>query len=228
MKFINICSFALLNSVLFFAAYTTTQKLYSQNIISAEIKSQLTTDQAVIGYFGPKDNPESSDCMFNIEPTYYTKPVENGYYRVLLGRNAQGHFLIQNFYERTKTPQSSPVWIINPLKLFNSDSSYIEGPIIIYRENGKIASKLTNKNGEAIEGEDYYPNGQIGSKFNTEANGNTHVQLWYASGKKAAHYIINLENELIKSELWTEDGKSTDDAEDVTTKVHALLKPNFQ
>lgn len=216
----------IIGSILFLTGCTTTQLKSNQNKLPVEIESQLVTQQAIIGYFGRKDNPEHCSCLPYTDSTYYTQPVKDGYYRVLLGRNTQGHFLIQDFYENTKQPQSSPVWIKNPIHLFSFNVNNVEGLIIIYDEQGRIISKLINQDGETIAGEDYYRNGQVGSKYYTKANGYTHVQLWYQSGKKAADYLLSDQQELIKSELWQENGTYTDDLEKVISQVYSLLTPH--
>ena len=227
MSLKNLLSLSLLTSVLMLGGCATTQNL-SQTKLPENIKSQLTTNEAIIGYFGKSENPEYCGCVSYIDSSYYAKPVQDGYYRVLLGRNAEGHFLVQDFYQSNKKPQSSPVWVVDPLKLFSFEGSDVEGPVTLYREDGTVASKFVNKDGEALEGQDYYPNGQLGSSYKLAENGHANIELWYASGKKAAEYVLDEDSELVKSKAWKEDGTETDDIDDVSEKVYALLDHGFQ
>ena len=202
----------------------TKQSISNAHQLPIEMTSSLHTDKAIIAYFGRENNPEyCEETTPHKDPKFFTEPIQDGYYRILLGRNAQGHYLIQDFYIQTNTPQSSPSWIIDPLKLFSFSSSHIEGSAIIYRENGTIISKFTNKNNELIQSKNYYANGQIGSKFKILNNQNTKVKLWYASGKKAAIYTLNPNKEIISAQIWNEDGTETQDLETVIHLVFSLL-----
>ncbi|AXY55963.1 hypothetical protein CDG60_04835 [Acinetobacter chinensis] len=227
MNFKNIFCLSVISSLLFLSGCSTTQGLKSGQI-PTELKSQLSSQQAIVGYFSRTENEEDCGCASQIDSTYSKTPVEDGYYRVLLGRNAKGDFLVQDFYQKTGHPQSSPAWVTDPLKLFSFDGSDVEGPVTLYYPDGKVAAKFTNKDGEAIEGEDYYTNGQLGSLFKTDDQGNSEYRLWYASGKKAVEYTLNKNQETTSSQAWNEDGSDNEDIEGVFKKIYDLLDPKFQ
>ncbi|WP_313043362.1 hypothetical protein [Acinetobacter sp.] len=220
MKFKNLLGLSLLASTLFFGGCTTTQNLANSKI-PAEIKSQLSTSEAVLGYFGDEDNPDYCGCVSYIDSSYYMTPVKDGYYRVLLGRNATGDFLVQDFYQETKTPQSSPAWVKDPMKLFSFSGSDIEGPVTLYRKNGKVESTFVNQDGVSIHGEEFYPTGQRGAAYKVDENGNNAYRLWYASGKIAAEYVVDTDGEYVGAyKAWQEDGReANDDIDDIRERV---------
>lgn len=224
MNFKNLLGLSLLTSVFFFGGCTTTQNLANSKI-PAEIKSQLTTSEAILGYFSDQDNPEYCGCVSYIDSSYYMTPVEGGYYRVLLGRNATGDFLVQDFYQDTKTPQSSAIWVKDPMKLFSFSGDDIEGPATLYRKDGKVESTFVSQNGVNIQGEEFYPNGQRGASYKLDANSNDVYSLWYASGKKAAEYVVDSDGEYVgAAKAWKEDGTAADDEiDDIRERVATEL-----
>jgi len=226
MKFTFLTS-ALLSSILILTGCVSTPNLNHQTQIPKEIKANLSSDKAIIAYFSRSADTSYSNEDADIDSSYSALPVPNGYYRILLGRNAQGHFLVQDFYLSTHTPQSSPAWVLEPYQLFSFSGSDVDGPVTLYLENGKIVAKFINKNGVAIESEEFYPNGQIGAKYVLVDGNKAKNQLWYASGKKAAEYIIDSDNTIISSQQWLEDGTPSDDFEQIIENVYALLDPEF-
>jgi antitoxin component YwqK of YwqJK toxin-antitoxin module len=226
MSLKSLLSISLLTSVFVLGGCATTQNI-SNSQIPAEIKSKLTTNKAIIGYYGKEDNPEYCGCVSQIDSTYTMKPVKDGYYRVLLGRNAEGHFLVQDFYQATNKPQSSPAWVLDPLKLFSFDTNDIDGTVSLYSKDGKTVAKFVTKDGETIEGEHFYLNGQRGSVYKTDESGKTHVELWYASGKKAAEYTLDEYQDIVTAKAWTEDGNVTEELQEILDKVDALLEYEF-
>ncbi len=154
--------------------------------------------------------------------------VKNGYYRVLLERNTDGLYLVQDFYQSNNKPQSSPFWEAIPAKLFSFESSDVDGSITLYREDGTIISKFVNKDGDVIDEQEYYPNGQIGSSYKLTEDGFTTIEFWYASGAKATKYILDADEKLVSSKAWKEDGTETEDFKGVSEKVYALLDHDFQ
>ena len=211
MNFKNLLGLSLLTSVFFFGGCSTTQNLTNSKI-PAEIKSQLTTSEAILGYFSDEDNPEYCGCVSYIDSTYYMTPVQDGYYRVLLGRNAKGDFLVQDFFQATKTPQSSAAWVKDPMKLFSFNGDDVEGPVTLYRKNGKVESTFTIEDGNYVKGEEFYPNGKRGAAYTADAQGNLAYTLWYPSGQKATEYVVDLDDEYVGAyKAWKEDGTAADD-----------------
>ncbi len=211
MKFKNLLGLGVLASALLFSGCSTTQNLASTKL-PADIKSQLTSNQAILGYFGKEDNPEYCGCVSYIDSSYYMKPVEDGFYRVLLGRNAAGDFLVQDFYQETKTPQSSASWVKDPMKLFSFNGEDVEGPVTLYRKNGKVESTFTIEDGNYVKGEEFYPNGKRGAAYTADDQGNLAYTLWYPSGQKATEYVVDLDDEYVGAyKAWKEDGTAADD-----------------
>jgi hypothetical protein len=207
---------ALIGIVITLSGCATTQ-------IPTEIKSQMTTTEPVIGYF--KRTPTSQGCgcgSSRIDPNYSPTPVEDGYYRLLLGRNAEGLFLIQDFYQNSKQPQSSPLWVKDPMHVYSFDSEVVIGSGVLYYPDGKVVEKFNNINRDTRQGESFYPSGELAMTYAQNHN-RSQLEYWYKSGKPAAQYVNSLGSERIKA--WDENGNETENATDIIDRILAELEP---
>lgn len=196
----------------------------SSTPIPAKIKSQMSTSQAVVAYFGNGDKPQNCNCVSEVDANYSTTPVPNGYYRVLLGRNAEGLFLIQDFYQKNKRAQSSPVWVKEPKDLFNFSSNVIIGSATLYYPDGKILETFTNTDRESRSGEGFYKSGQRASKY-VEDNTGAQFEYWYQSGQPAAKYARSASGQVSYAEAWDEAGNKADNIDAILEEIGKKMDP---
>ena len=191
--------------------------------IPAEIKTEMSSTQPIIGYFSRSDDVRIKNCGCRswLDPQYSPTPVENGYYRLLLGRNAEGLFLIQDFYQKNKQPQSSPLWIDDPTYLFSFDSRVVIGSGILYYPDGTVVERFENTDINTSKGEGFYKNGQRAVTYKQDARTST-FEYWYLSGKFAARYI-NSFDAAPRAEAWDEQGNKVQDADAVIARIEAKL-----
>ncbi|WP_124573085.1 hypothetical protein [Herminiimonas sp. KBW02] len=192
--------------------------------IPTDIKAQMTTTEPVIGYFSRTPTMQGCGCgSSRIDPQYSQTPVEDGYYRVLLGRNAQGLFLIQDFYQKNKQPQSSPLWVKDPLHVFSFESDVVVGPGVLYYPDGKVVEKFNNTDRDTRQGEGYYPSGERALTYTLDRQ-KTWFEYWYKSGKPAAKYVESLNRGSEETEAWDENGNKAENANDIIDRIIAELK----
>lgn len=209
---------ALISIVLTLSGCATTQ-------IPADIKAGMTTTEPVIGYFKRTATSQTCGCgSSRIDPQYSAVPVENGYYRLLLGRNAQGQFLIQDFYQKNKQPQSSPLWVKDPLHVFSFESDVVVGSGILYYPDGKVVEKFNNIDRNTRQGESFYPSGERAITYFQDRN-RSQFEYWYKSGKPAAKYIESINRGAEETKAWDEHGNKAENANDIIDRIVAELEP---
>lgn len=199
----------LIIGVTLFLSGCSTSNFLASTRMPAAIKSQLTVSQPVIAYFSPDATPDNCNCTYE-KNAYSAVPVENGYFRVLLGRDAEGLFLVQDFYQKNKRPQSSPFWMKDPTTIFNFDSSALIGPGTIYYADGKVLEKFNNIDSDTREGESFYKSGQRAIKY-VQNKSRAEYEVWYPNGKQAARYTTSPSLGLLNFEAWDEDGRTIED-----------------
>ncbi|KAA8734353.1 hypothetical protein F4V57_05115 [Acinetobacter qingfengensis] len=163
--------------------------------------SQVSTTQAIVAYFkNSKDDYK-----------YSSTPASNGFYRVYLARDANGRFLVQDFFQQTNKKQSDPYWVNDIQGLASFEIDYIDGPITGYYSNGNVSFKGTFKNGEfSGQYDNFYPNGRLASRYQPKGNNEYSDEYFYENGKKAA--ILEYRNdELINETGWNNTGSKITD-----------------
>lgn len=209
----------------------TSMAPHSEKIPTA-IQQQLSTNQPIVSYFSKTPNDQDCGCASEIDPSYSLTPVEDGYYRQLLGRDQDGRFLVQDFYQKSKTPQSSPVWIKDPMGLFSFESDYVSGPVTLYYPNGHVSYKGTFEDGKEVgASQSFYTNGKLGLENENSAD-KISQRLWYSTGTKAAE--ISLKNnesyELIESNIWDKQGQIVENDEqkgEIISSIYAELEEDI-
>lgn len=96
---------------------------------------------------------------FSADGTEADKPVADGFYRMLYGTDAQGDFVVQDFYA-DGSPQVNVFRIRGREHLKNFDNEGVLGPVVWYAKNGVITQSAYLKEGK-FEGDvvEYYPEG---------------------------------------------------------------------
>ena len=195
----------------------------AQNIPPA-VKQQLSTNQPIISYFSKTPNEQDCGCASTIDPSYSLIPIKDGYYRKLLGRDKDGRFLVQDFYQKTQTQQSSPLWIKDPIGLFSFENDYVSGPVTLYHPNGKVSYTGTFEDGKEVgPSQSFYSNGKLGLESKTTAE-LIKQRLWYSSGTKAAEISLknNEDYEWVESKIWDKQGKLVEDDEQKSEIINAI------
>lgn len=66
-------------------------------------------------------------------------PSNEGYYRELLGKTADGKRVVQDFYQSSQTPQTSPFVLKNDADIESFDSDGSDGRIVWFSRGGDVA-----------------------------------------------------------------------------------------
>ena len=176
------------------------------------------------------------------------RPMKGGYYRVLLGRTAEGRAVVQDFYQDSRTKQINPVVIGKDSELKNFSSDVIEGLVVWYTPEGRLTSFAEIHNGKQLRAGMYGENGQLALSIVGEPdvkdtpfemrgfyeNGKPMFELidnhtdnglvrtyYYANGNKLMQ-LVGKEG-AAKTEFWKEDGSSAT-AEEVQPQIREHLQ----
>lgn len=191
------------------SAFAITTSVTEQQTIS---QSKITTTQPIVAYFSSIDN----------DTTAINQPDQEGFYRILLGRNADGHYLIQDYFQDTKKPQTEPYWVYTVEGLTSFGLEYVHGPLIGYYRNGKIAFKGTLDEGSyKTPFESYYLSGKVANKVSPMAKDFSRDEYFYEDGKKAIVYEFDEEYEPTSTKVWDNAGNplSEDEAEAIEEDI---------
>ena len=221
MKNTAIFSTAILSLTL---GFTGCSSLPSQHI-PQHIQQQLSTQQPIISYFSPTPNEQDCGCASSVDRSYSLVPVADGYYRKLLGRDPDGRFLVQDFYQKSHSAQSSPLWIKDPIGLFSFENRYVSGPVTLYFPNGKVSYKATLEDGEETGlSQSYYQNGKLGLESNLTEGDQIHQQLWYSNGAKAADLLVrnDSENQITDGQVWDKQGQLVEDEDQQAQIIESI------
>ncbi|GEM_PF-355735 len=176
------------------------------------------------------------------------RPMKGGYYRVLLGRTAEGRAVVQDFYQDSRTKQINPVVISKDSELKNFSSDVIEGLVVWYTPEGRLTSFAEIHNGKQLRAGMYGENGQLALSIVGEPdvkdtpfelrgfyeNGKPMFELidnhtdnglvrtyYYANGNKLMQSVGK--EDAAKTEFWKEDGSSAK-AEEVQPQIRENLQ----
>ena len=87
------------------------------------------------------------------------KATAGGYYRVVLGKTADGRDVIQDYYQDNGKPQTAPIILKKEAKLHDFDSGMSDSRIVWYREDGSVLATQDYKGGADLGRHNYYQNG---------------------------------------------------------------------
>lgn len=203
IKFYN--ALILFSSVLFSTQLLATSPQADDSNLTAPIQ------QKIIAYFDTKGH--LSKTAFN-----------QGYYRVLLGRNLNGDYLVQDFYQDKQTPQTSPFWITRLDAVLSFDHHIHEGTATFSRKDGSKLGESTVSNGKEISGRGFYLNGQRATEYKLNIRNEFDTTLWYASGQKAAEYVADSSHKIIKGIAWDINGNKIDNLQLLKNQIYSKWK----
>ena len=161
------------------------------------------------------------------------KPAKGGYYRMLLGRTAEGRAVAQDFYQDNGTRQSSPFIIPDDKKLKLADPFDIglNGKIAFYSREGRLQRISRYQNGLAVEEWRYDLKGRLINHTSTTPSGDSSI-LTYGENGKLLH-SFTFQEDTGSSAYYRPDGSLIytfrhDKATDKTTVVDAHGNPASQ
>lgn len=173
---------------------------------------KVSTTQAIVAYFDSVDNE------------YSATPDAEGFYRVLLGRDEQGNFLVQDFFQKSGKIQTDPYWLFDAQGLTSFSVDYVDGLIKGYYSNGNVAFQGTLKEGQYQTSFDtFYPTGGIAHRTTPLNKDHSRVEYFYQNGKKAALFEYDEEGETTKEQAWDEKGKASKNSEEITNAILDLI-----
>ncbi|EGY52730.1 hypothetical protein [Neisseria shayeganii] len=134
------------------------------------------------------------------------QPMRGGYYRVLLGRNADGKAVVQDFYQDNQTKQINAVVIPNDQDLQNFDVIVSEGRTIWYTPEGRITSFVDIQNGTQLRKGYYDEQGRLALSIEGDPRSNSWSRtIFYENGNPIA--IANTLNDKTNYLYFHEDGR---------------------
>lgn len=173
--------------------------------------------------------------------------MRGGYYRVLLGRTAEGKPVVQDFYQDSQTKQINPVVIGKDSDLKNFSSEIIEGLVAWYTPEGRLTNFAEMRGGKSERAGFYAENGRLalavtgepesGSPFSIKGFYEDGNPLFAIEEDKAANRIVRTyyrpgggklmqstgSGDNAKTEFWKADGGSA-----TAEEVRAELGENLQ
>ncbi len=82
---------------------------------------------------------EKTVYYFNSDSQIASAPSNEGYYRELLGKTADGKRVVQDFYQSSQTPQTAPFVLKNDADIESFDSDGSDGQIVWFSRGGDVA-----------------------------------------------------------------------------------------
>ncbi len=82
---------------------------------------------------------EKTVYYFNRDSQIASAPSNEGYYRELLGKTADGKRVVQDFYQSSQTPQTAPFVLKNDADIESFDSDGSDGRIVWFSRGGDVA-----------------------------------------------------------------------------------------
>ena len=151
-------------------------------------------------------------AYYNADGDEVPEASAGGFYRMLIGRTADGKAVVQDFYQDSKTKQIDPVVIPNEKDLKNFDSLVAgDGRMVWYTPTGEALKFQDIKNHQGgTQGR--YENGKL--VYKTEEIGDSlRVQAFHENGKLAFEGSGSLKNSNVKFKIISSKGKVLADSE---------------
>ena len=184
--------------------------------------AKFESDNTIVGQIA---NPEKQIvAYYDAEHRENAKPAKGGYYRMLLGRTAEGRAVIQDFYQDNGMRQISPVIIPDDTKLKLSTPLEIglNGKMAVYSRKGRLQSIGLYENGRIVEEWEYdLKNRLISHTYGTQRSANRAI---YGENGKLLHNLTYQPNTGIESKFYRPDGSLMYTARyDKTTDKQSIL-----
>lgn len=96
-----------------------------------------------------KEKTNEPDLYFSAEGQYHSTPQQGGYFRRVLGKTADGSWVVQDFYQDNRAKQIDPALIFHPEGLRNFDNDVVHGRVVWYRKDGSLMQSVVFERGLA-------------------------------------------------------------------------------
>ncbi|MCP2040935.1 hypothetical protein L1281_001525 [Neisseria sp. HSC-16F19] len=103
-----------------------------------------------------KEKTNEPDLYFSAEGQYHSQPQAGGYFRRVLGKTADGSWVVQDFYQDNQAKQIDPALIFHPEGLRNFDNDVVQGRVVWYRKDGSLMQSIVFDRGLAQGWQSHY------------------------------------------------------------------------
>ena len=163
---------------------------------------------------------EGKTYYFDAKGNKAEKPVQDGYYRKILGKTADGRTVVQDFYQDSDKPQIAPSILRQGAAEDDFDGDLSDSTLVHYNRDGSVSAIVPLQDGKATGHPALYHNGVLtiqaplpegGSDTNDPftalaAYATTHGRMFYPDGTLMAMIPSGDSKDAATSALWRADG----------------------
>lgn len=125
------------------------------NLDTIPTQTDVLSNHADMARYKMKATKEHKIVYFDKNGVVQNSPQVGGFYRQLLGYNAAGQAIVQDFYQDNQAKQTNPMILADSKNFDNFDSASMQGRVIWYSPAGKITQFLDYENGLVQRGAYY-------------------------------------------------------------------------
>lgn len=170
----------------------------AQTEVHAATTRLSSQQQNIVAYFAERSNGNSLVKV----------PDPKGIYRILLSKTQDG-YLVQDFFQDSHKPQSSPVLVkdVQDLERFQVETAV--GEILLYNRNGQRFQKQVYDQQHNLS---YLAGYSLNDKllFESSINADTHLitsKIWHSNGALAFDLTTTNEQTIQDYKAWLRNGK---------------------
>lgn len=163
---------------------------------------------------------EGKTYYFDAKGNKAEKPVQDGYYRKVLGKTADGRTVVQDFYQDSDKPQIAPSILRQGAAEDDFDGDLSDSTLVNYNRDGSVSTIVPRQDGKATGHPALYDNGVLviqaplpegGSDANDPfttlaAYATTHGRMFYPDGTLMAMIPSGDNKDAATAALWRADG----------------------
>ena len=163
---------------------------------------------------------EGKTYYFDAKGNKAEKPVQDGYYRKVLGKTADGRTVVQDFYQDSDKPQIAPSILRQGAAEDDFSGDLSDSTLVHYNRDGSVSAIVPLQDGKATGHPALYHNGVLtiqaplpegGSDTNDPftalaAYATTHGRMFYPDGTLMAMIPSGDSKDAATSALWRADG----------------------
>ena len=163
---------------------------------------------------------EGKTYYFDAKGNKAEKPVQDGYYRKILGKTADGRTVVQDFYQDSDKPQIAPSILRQGAAEDDFSGDLSDSTLVHYNRDGSVSAIVPLQDGKATGHPALYDNGVLviqaplpegGSDANDPftalaAYATTHGRMFYPDGTLMAMIPSGDSKDAATSALWRADG----------------------
>ena len=163
---------------------------------------------------------EGKTYYFDAKGNKAEKPVQDGYYRKILGKTADGRTVVQDFYQDSDKPQIAPSILRQGAAEDDFSGDLSDSTLVHYNRDGSVSAIVPLQDGKATGHPALYHNGVLtiraplpegGSDANDPftalaAYATTHGRMFYPDGTLMAIVPSGDNKDATTAALWRADG----------------------